>query len=83
MMFFLLSEDNEAINPKRNIPIAIVLAISLCALCFLSLTTVLSLMMPYYLIDTAVPFPAAFSYNNLDWAKYFISFGIITSITAS
>ena len=74
--------DKEVENPKHNIPLGIMLAISICTTCFLGLSAVLSLIMPYYLINVATPFPIAFTYVNLSWAKYFISFGIIMSISA-
>ena len=44
----------------------------------------LTLMMPFTETDVAAPFPHAFAYRGLNWAKYVIAigalFGIITSL---
>jgi hypothetical protein len=37
-------------------------------------------MIPYYLIDSAAPYPSAFAYVGYDWAKYIVSIGAIISL---
>ena len=42
----------EVMNPKRNIPIGIIIALVLCCVFYVSSSSVLSLMIPYYMADT-------------------------------
>ena len=46
----------------------------------LGVSSVLTLMVPYYIIDQSVPLPAAFSYVGLEWISYFVSAGAIISL---
>ena len=58
--------------------------ISLLFVLFTGSSAALTLMMPYTETDVAAPFPHAFAYRGLNWAKYVIAigalFGIITSL---
>jgi len=44
------------------------------------LSAVLSLMVPYYLLNPVTPFPYAFSYVKLNWASNLISIAAILSL---
>lgn len=50
----------ECRDEKRNVPRAIILTVVLLCVLFVFLSAVLSLMMPYYLIDEHSPFGFAF-----------------------
>lgn len=67
-------------NPKKNIPLSIVITLIAVSLCYCSVSFVLTLMIPYYLIDIEVPIPQAFEYVGLEWAKIFVSVGAIASL---
>lgn len=74
------STGEEVLNPKRNIPISIVITLFIVSLCYISSSIVLTLMIPYYIISPEIPLPQAFDYVGLSWAKYIISAGAIASL---
>ena len=53
----------------------------MCSVAYLGVSIVVTLMIPYYLIDTSAPFPSAFDYVEYDWAKYIVSIGAIISLS--
>ena len=76
----IASTGEEVNNPKRNIPLSIVVTLFVVSICYCSSSIVLTLMIPYYLIDSNVPLPQAFDYVHLNWAKYVASAGAIASL---
>ncbi|CAF0864777.1 unnamed protein product, partial [Brachionus calyciflorus] len=58
----IASTTEESKNPKRDTPNAIVLAILLLSFLYTSLSCVLTLLEPYYLIDENTPFSSTFEY---------------------
>lgn len=44
----LAASGEEAIKPKRNIPLAIILSLVIVLLCYIGVATVLTMMWPYY-----------------------------------
>lgn len=45
---YLAASGEEAIKPKRNIPLAIILSLFIVLLCYFGVATVLTMMWPYY-----------------------------------
>jgi amino acid transporter len=76
----IASTGEEVVNPRRNIPISILITLSVVSVLYCCLSAVLTLMIPYYLIDTDTPLPQAFELVHLDWAKYIVSIGAIFSL---
>lgn len=70
------------LNPKRNLPISIIITLVVVGVLYCLTSSVLTLMIPYYLIDTNAPIPGAFDYVNIVWAKNIITVGAIASIIA-
>ncbi len=70
----------EVKNPKRTIPIAIFLTFVIVSFSFFGVSIVLTLMMPYCMIDLYTPLPIAFDYVGLGWAKYIVSIGSLLTI---
>jgi cationic amino acid transporter 3 len=68
-------------NPKRNIPLSILLTLFITGTLYCGLSAVLTLMVPYYLMDIETPLPHAFEFVHLDWAKYIASAGAIFSLS--
>lgn len=68
------------LNPKRNIPLSIVFTLLIVSICYCSVSFVLTLMIPYYIIDPEVPIPQAFDYVGLEWARILVSIGAIASL---
>lgn len=73
----------EAINPKRNIPLAIVISLIIIFLAYFGISATLTMMVPYYLQDPEAPFPHAF--NEIGWheIKWIVSIGAIFALCTS
>jgi cationic amino acid transporter 3 len=73
----------EAINPKRNIPLAIVISLVIIFFAYFGISTVLTMMVPYYLQDPIAPFPSAFAAIGWDTVKWIVSIGAIFALCTS
>jgi len=71
----IASTGEEIVNPKRNIPFAILLNLIIVSVLYCGLATVLTLMIPYYLLDADTALAHAFEYNGMNWAKYVVTAG--------
>jgi cationic amino acid transporter 3 len=76
----IASTGEEVVNPKRNIPLAIMLTLLICSILYIGISLELTLMIPYYQIDVYVPFPQAFSYVGLNWASVVVSVGACATL---
>ncbi|VVC32905.1 Cationic amino acid transporter, C-terminal,Amino acid/polyamine transporter I [Cinara cedri] len=73
----------EAKRPKRDIPLAIVLSLTIITFAYCGISSVLTLMWPYYKQDADAPFP--FVYDHLGWTtiKWIVSSGAIFALFTS
>lgn len=73
----------EAINPKRNIPLSIVISLIIIFLSYFGVSTVLTMMWPYYLQDPNAPFPHVF--NEIGWieVKWVVTIGAVFALCTS
>lgn len=76
----IASTGEEVLNPRKNIPLSIVITLIAVSVCYCSVSFVLTLMIPYYLIDPNIPLPQAFEYVGLEWARTLVSAGAIASL---
>ena len=81
MLFCGLAAGEEAKNPRRNIPLAIVLSLTVICITYGSIATVLTLMRPYYLQDPEAPFTVIFGDLGLDALKWIVTVGAIFALT--
>ncbi len=57
------------------------MALLICTIGYCGVSAVLSLMVPYYLVNPNAPMPEAFRYVGWDWARYFVAVGAICSLS--
>ena len=72
----------EARNPRRDVPIGIIVSLVLCTLLYISVAAVLTGMVPYGNINIDAPVSDAFRQAGLPWAQFIISLGALTGITS-
>ncbi|XP_054732249.1 cationic amino acid transporter 3 [Anastrepha obliqua] len=79
----IATTGEEAINPKRNIPLAIVISLIIIFLSYFGISTVLTMMVPYFELDRNAPFPKAF--DDIGWysIKWIVTIGAVFALTTS
>lgn len=73
----------EAKNPQRNIPLAIVISLIIIFFAYFGISTVLTMMWPYYDQDAAAPFPYVFEKIDLIPIKWIVTIGAIIALCTS
>jgi APA family basic amino acid/polyamine antiporter len=72
----------EARNPERDVPIAILVSLGLCTVLYIAVAGVLTGMVPYTAIDIDAPIAHAFASLGLPVATFIIAFGAVAGITS-
>jgi APA family basic amino acid/polyamine antiporter len=67
------TQAGEAINPKKDVPFAIIASLLICTLLYIAVSLVLTGMVPYDQLDLKAPVASAFSGAGIDWAVYLIT----------
>jgi amino acid transporter len=71
----------ETKNPQKSIPIAIVLSLSFIFLSYFGISTVLTMMWPYYDQDPDSPLPTVFDAIGWTSAKWIVSIGALFGLS--
>ena len=76
------THSEEAKNPQRDVPIAILVSLVLCTLLYIGVVAVLTGMVPYGQLDVNAPVSDAFRRVGLRWAQFLIAMAGIAGITS-
>ncbi|XP_058055924.1 cationic amino acid transporter 2-like [Anopheles bellator] len=76
----IATTGEEAQNPSRNIPLAIIGSLLIIFLSYFGVATVLTMALPYFLQDPVAPFPRLFDCLGWQEIKWIVSIGAIFSL---
>ncbi|XP_067647170.1 cationic amino acid transporter 3 [Eurosta solidaginis] len=79
----IATTGEEVRNPRRNIPRSILLSLLIIFLCYFGVSTVLTLMVPYYEQDPNAPLPYAFKQVGWTFAMWTVAIGGLIGLLAS
>uniref|UniRef100_A0A0A1WU69 Low affinity cationic amino acid transporter 2 n=1 Tax=Zeugodacus cucurbitae TaxID=28588 RepID=A0A0A1WU69_ZEUCU len=79
----IATTGEEVRNPRRNIPRSILLSLLIIFLCYFGVSTVLTLMVPYYEQDPNAPLPFAFKQVGWTFAMWVVAIGGLIGLLAS
>ncbi|KAJ7379567.1 hypothetical protein OS493_013959 [Desmophyllum pertusum] len=65
----------EVINPQTNIPLSLILTMTISTMAYFGVVITLTLMLPYYQLDAFAPLAQAFAQQTFPAAKYIIAVG--------
>ncbi|KAI5692927.1 hypothetical protein M8J76_010994 [Diaphorina citri] len=76
----IATTGEETRNPKRNIPLAIILSLLIVFVCYFSIAVVITMIVPYYEQNADAPFPAIF--DRLGWPvmKWLVTVGSLFAL---
>ncbi len=72
----------EVRNPKRDLPVGIIGALSISTILYLAVAVVLTGMVRYNLLDTSSPVTTALILRGLPWAAALVSVGAMAGLTS-
>lgn len=76
------TQAGEAINPKKDVPFAIIMSLVICTVLYILVSLVLTGMVPYSKLDKAAPVASAFSEAGINWAVYIITIAALAGLTS-
>ena len=76
------TQAGEAINPKKDVPFAIIASLVICTILYILVSLVLTGMVKYDQLDKAAPVASAFSAIGLNWAVFIITLAATAGLTS-
>lgn len=74
------TQSQEAVNPTKDIPFAIITSLVICTTLYILVSLVLTGMVHYSVIDLGAPVASAFGDAGLIWASLFITFAAVIGL---
>jgi APA family basic amino acid/polyamine antiporter len=72
----------EAKNPQRDLPIGIIVSLTLCTILYIGVAAVLTGMVPWQQVNIEAPIARAFLDRGLPWASNIITAGALAGLTS-
>lgn len=79
----IATASEEAENPKKAIPLSIIISLFVIFMAYFFISLVLTMMLPYYDQDPNAPLPYVFEYYGWTVAKWIVSIGAIFGLCSS
>ncbi|XP_033642231.1 cationic amino acid transporter 3-like [Asterias rubens] len=79
----IATSGEEAKNPSRAIPIAIALTLFICMVCYMSVSAVLTLMIPYDQLSPYAPLAEVFQSRGLPAGRYIVAVGSLLGLSSA
>ncbi|XP_039485994.1 cationic amino acid transporter 2 isoform X1 [Drosophila santomea] len=79
----IATAGEEAKNPKKSIPFAVIVSLAMIFLAYFGVSTVLTMMLPYFEQDEKAPLPHVFRINGWHVAEYVVSIGAMFGLCSS
>ncbi len=76
------TQAGEAINPKKDVPFAIIASLIICTILYIAVSLVLTGMVKYDTLDLRAPVASAFSGIGLPWAVFIITIAAVAGLTS-
>lgn len=76
------TQAGEAINPKKDVPFAIIASLIICTILYILVSLVLTGMVKYDQLDLKAPVASAFSGAGINWAVYLITIAAVAGLTS-
>ncbi|CAG9862945.1 unnamed protein product [Phyllotreta striolata] len=79
----IATTGEEAKNPQRDIPLAVILSLTIIFAAYFSISTSLTMALPYYLQDPNAPYPHLFDAFGWTVIKWVVTIGAIFALCTS
>ena len=76
------TQAGEAINPRKDIPFAIITSLIVCTVLYILVSLVLTGMVKYDTLDMQAPVASAFADAGLPWAVFIITIAAVAGLTS-
>ncbi|KAM0943570.1 putative amino acid/polyamine transporter I, cationic amino acid transporter [Dioscorea sansibarensis] len=77
------STAEEVKNPRRDLPLGIGIALTICCLLYMMVSIVIVGLVPYFAMDPDTPISSAFARNGVDWAVYIVTSGAVLALCST
>jgi basic amino acid/polyamine antiporter, APA family len=76
------TQAGEAINPRKDVPFAIIASLIICTVLYILVSLVLTGMVKYDTLDLKAPVASAFADAGLPWAVFIITIAAVAGLTS-